>query len=149
MKKIISTLALLLIVSTTAFCQTDKEYSETLKKYFDAVGNTDATNAGLEQMVEMFKSQFPDIDSQQWDKISKEIFAVSMNDYFEIIVPIYQKYLTKSDLEEMIKFYQTPIGQKVSKSNTLISKELISATQQMGMELSKKLIEIIQKAKEE
>ena len=37
MKKIISTLALLLIVSTTAFCQTDKEYSETLKKYFEII----------------------------------------------------------------------------------------------------------------
>lgn len=35
-----------------------------------------------------------------------------MNEYIEMVIPIFQKYLTKSDLEEMIKFYQTPIGQK-------------------------------------
>ena len=29
------------------------------------------------------------------------------------MVPVYQKHLSKSDVEEMIKFYSTPTGQKI------------------------------------
>ena len=28
------------------------------------------------------------------------------------MIPVYQKHLTKSDVDEMIKFYSTPTGQK-------------------------------------
>ena len=146
MKKIISTLALILIISSTAFSQTDKEYSQTLKKFFEISGNNATANVGLEQMIEIFKPQFPNIDAKEWDKIYNDVFKESMNEYIEISIPIYQKYLSKSDLEEMIKFYQTPIGQKFSQSNTLITKDLMSVSQKWGMDLSKKMFETIQKA---
>ncbi len=146
MKKIISTLALILIISSTAFSQTDKEYSLTLKKFFEISGNNATANAGLEQMIEIFKPQFPNIDAKEWDKIYNDVIKESMNEYIEMSIPIYQKYLSKSDLEEMIKFYQTPIGQKFSQSNTLITKDLMSVSQKWGMDLSKKMFETIQKA---
>ena len=129
MKKIISTLALILIISSTAFSQTDKEYSQTLKKFFEISGNNATANAGLEQMIEIFKPQFPNIDAKEWDKIYNDVIKESMNEYIEISIPIYQKYLSKSDLEEMIKFYQTPIGQKFAQSNALITKELMTISQ--------------------
>ena len=146
MKKIISTLALILIISSTAFSQTDKEYSQTLKKFFEISGNNATANAGLEQMIEIFKPQFPNIDAKEWDKIYNDVIKESMNEYIEISIPIYQKYLSKSDLEEMIKFYQTPIGQKFAQSNALITKELMTISQQWGMDLSKQLMEAIEKA---
>lgn len=146
MKKILSTLALVLIISSTAFCQTDKEYSETLKKFFEISDNNTTSNVAIEQMIEIFKPQYPNIDTNEWDKILKDFFQKSINQYIEISIPIYQKHLSKSDLEEIIKFYQSPIGQKFSQSNALITKELMTISQQWGMELSKKLIEEIEKA---
>ena len=146
MKKIISTLALLLIVSTTAFCQTDKEYSETLKKYFEVSGNKATADVALEQMIDIFKPQYPNIKENEWKKIYQDVVQESMNQFIEINIPIYQKHLSKSDLEEIIKFYQTPIGQKFSQSNALITKELMTISQQWGMDLSKQLIEAIEKA---
>ena len=146
MKKIISTLALILIISSTAFSQTDKEYTETLKKFFEVSGNKATTDVALEQMIEIFKPQYPNIDSKTWDKIYQDVVQESMNQFIEINIPIYQKHLSKSDLEEIIKFYQTPIGQKFSQSNALITKELMTISQQWGMDLSKQLIEAIETA---
>jgi uncharacterized protein len=146
MKKIISTLALLLIVSTTAFCQTDKEYSETLKKYFEVSGNKATADVALEQMIDIFKPQYPNIKENEWKKIYQDVVQESMNQFIEMNIPIYQKFLSKSDLEEIIKFYQTPIGQKFSQSNALITKDLMTISQQWGMDLSKKMIEAIEKA---
>lgn len=146
MKKIISTLALILIVCSTAFCQTDKEYSTTLKKFFEISGNSAASTVAIDQMIEIFKSQYPNIDTKEWEKIGKDFMKKSMDQFIEMSIPIYQKYLSKSDLEEMIKFYQSPIGQKFAKSNISIAKESMSIAQKWGMELSKELIEEIEKA---
>lgn len=146
MKKIISVLALILIVSSTAFSQTDKEYAETLKKFFEVSGNKATADVALEQMIEIFKPQYPNIDSKTWKKIYQDVVQKSMNQFIEMNIPIYQKHLSKSDLDEIIKFYQSPVGQKFSERNALITKEVMSISQKWGMELSKKLIEEIEKA---
>ena len=146
MKKIISTLALILIVSTTAFCQTDKEYSETLKKYFEVSGNKATADVALEQMIDIFKPQYPNIKENEWKKIYQDVVQESMNQFIEMNIPIYQKFLSKSDLEDIIKFYKTPTGQKFAQSNALITKDLMTISQQWGMDLSKKMIEAIEKA---
>ena len=146
MKKIISTLALILIVGSTAFCQTDKEYTATLKKFFEISGCNSTSTIAIEQMVEIFKPQYPNIDAKEWERIGKDFMQKSMDKFIEMSIPIYQKYLSKSDLEEMIKFYQSPIGQKIVQSNAIIAKESIPIAQKWGMELSKKLIEEIEKA---
>lgn len=36
-----------------------------------------------------------------------------LSQMIEDIIPVYQKHLTRSDLESMIAFYQSPIGQKI------------------------------------
>lgn len=146
MKKIISTLALILIISSTTFCQTDKEYTNTLKKFFEISGNSATSTIAIDQMIEILKPQYPNIDSKEWERIGKDFMQKSMNQFIEMSIPIYQKYLSKSDLEEMIQFYQSPIGQKFAQSNTFIAKESMSIAQKWGMELSKKLIEEIEKA---
>jgi len=35
-----------------------------------------------------------------------------MNDYYNIIIPLYDKYFTQNDINEMLRFYQTPTGRK-------------------------------------
>lgn len=146
MKKIISTLVLILIISSTAFCQTDKEYSKTLYEYFEVSGNKATADVALEQMIDIFKPQYPNIKENEWEKIYQDVVQESMNRFIEMNIPIYQKFLSKSDLEDIIKFYQTPIGQKFSQSNALITKELMTISQQWGMDLSKQLIEAIETA---
>lgn len=146
MKKIISTLALILVVSMTAFCQTDKEYSKTLYEYFEISGNKATADVALEQMIDIFKPQYPNIKENEWEKIYQDVVQESMNRFIEMNIPIYQKFLSKSDLEDIIKFYKTPTGQKFAQSNALITKELMTISQQWGMDLSKQLMEAIEKA---
>jgi len=35
-----------------------------------------------------------------------------MEDYYNIIIPLYDKYFTQNDINEMLRFYQTPTGKK-------------------------------------
>ena len=52
-----------------------------------------------------------------------------------MLVPVYLKYMTKEDLEEMIKFYQTPVGSKFAKSTPLIMQESMQVGQKWGMKI--------------
>ena len=54
------------------------------------------------------------------DEFWKELDA-SMNGMYDkmikAVIPVYKKYLTLDDLKEIIKFYETPVGKKLSEMN--------------------------------
>ena len=53
--------------------------------------------------------------------------------------------MTLEDLKEIIRFYQTPVGQKFAKSTPLIMQESMQIGQQWGMKLG---LEITKKLEE-
>jgi len=60
------------------------------------------------------------------DKIMKE---VSISDIIDDMVPVYQKHLSKNDVDEMIKFYSTPTGQKILREMPAMTAEGMQAMQ--------------------
>ncbi len=60
------------------------------------------------------------------DKIMKEF---SVSDMLDDMIPVYQKHLTKSDVDEMIKFYSTPTGQKILREMPAMTAEGMQAMQ--------------------
>jgi uncharacterized protein len=55
-----------------------------------------------------------------------------------MLVPVYSKYLTKEDLEEMIKFYETPVGKKFAENTPKIMRESMQIGQEWGMRIGEK-----------
>jgi uncharacterized protein len=60
------------------------------------------------------------------DKIMKE---VSVSDMLDDMIPVYQKHLSKSDVDEMIKFYSTTTGQKILREMPAMAAEGMQAMQ--------------------
>jgi uncharacterized protein len=64
------------------------------------------------------------------------------------IIPIYQRHLTKTDIEEMIRFYSSPVGQKLLREQPQIIQESMqagAAVQQKRMdEMNAKIQERLQ-----
>jgi len=46
-----------------------------------------------------------------------------MDEILNDMVPIYQRHLTKSDSDELITFYSSPVGQKVLRDLPAITSE--------------------------
>ncbi|MCK4677882.1 MAG: DUF2059 domain-containing protein [Bacteroidales bacterium] len=145
MKKIISILTLLLVFTTISFGQVDTNYSKTLKKMFEVSGTEESYKAIITQLITMFKQQYSDVSAEIWDELANEFVKTSLNDLVDMLVPIYKKYLTQNDLEELIKFYHTPVGKKFAKNTPLIIQESMQVGQQwgvkMGQEFEKKMKE--------
>lgn len=135
MTKRFLTIALIITVGFTAFGQADKEYSKTLKKMFEVSGTEETYQAAIKQMFTMFKQQYSGVESDVWADLEKEFSKTSLNDLTEMLVPVYSKYMTLEDLQELIKFYETAVGQKFAKNTPLIMQESMQIGQQWGMKI--------------
>lgn len=135
MTKTVLTLALVSLLSFNAFAQADGEYGKTLKKMFEVSGTEVSFQTAIKQMFSMYRQQSPSIDADIWADLEKEFSKTSLNDLTEMLVPVYSKYLSVDDLQELIQFYETPIGKKFAKSNPLILQESMQVGQEWGLKI--------------
>ena len=93
--------------------QDNQEYEKQVAKMLEMTHTMDAMKQIFPQMTAMLKQQLPQAPDEFW----KELDA-SMNGMYDkmikAVIPVYKKYLTLDDLKEIIKFYETPVGKKLS-----------------------------------
>jgi hypothetical protein len=82
---------------------------------------------------EEIKKEQPDVtgeDIAKVDAISEEVLKeLSIEGLLDDMVPVYQKHLTKADVDAMVAFYSTATGQKILKEMPAIMSEGMQAMQ--------------------
>ncbi len=82
---------------------------------------------------EEMRDRNPAVTPQQLakaDAVTNKIMqAISTSDMLDDMIPVYQKHLSKSDVDEMIKFYSTPTGQKILREMPAVTAESMQAMQ--------------------
>lgn len=145
MKRCIATLVLGLLLLSAASAQspsTDPQSSrEDVIRLFDVMQIRPQMESVMRQMFQqmraMSREEMKDRKVQVGpedmakadalaDKIMKEI---SISDIIDDMVPVYQKHLSKTDVDEMIKFYSTPTGQKILREMPAMTAEGMQAMQ--------------------
>jgi hypothetical protein len=140
MKKTLLTAFILLTCVAGAFSQVDAKYKATLKKMFEVSGSKESFEMVVVQMTTMMK-QDKQIPDEIWAELEKEILSTSLDQLAEMLTPVYQKHLTEADLNEIIKFYQTPVGTKFASKNPVIMQESMQVGQQWGMQIGQQVAE--------
>jgi uncharacterized protein len=91
------------------------------------------TRLGAEQG---FKQRVPDATPEQLakvDQVFNELFtSLPLDQMVDAIVPIYQKHLTKTDLNAIMAFYASPAGQKILTEMPAIMSESMQAGGDIG-----------------
>lgn len=134
MKNVITIISILFISNLT-YGQNDLEYGKTLQKMFEVSGSEETFNVVIGQMFSMFKDQYTEVEQDLWGELEKEFTDTSMDDLAEMLIPVYQKYMTLDDLKELIKFYESPVGKKFAKNTPMITQESMQIGQQWGMKI--------------
>ena len=117
------------------------EYEDALMRFL----NVSQANAALNQMLDD-KQALNALYAEYGNKLSKtqktqiaqaynEYMSGAYNDMLAVLPSIYKKYLSLSDLQELIKFYQTPLGRKLAKMQVAMVNE----------DLTPLMIQILQK----
>src|SRR5215467_10233982 len=106
-----------------------------LTQYFEGVAKQ--ARLGAE---EGFKEKVPNPTPGQLaqvDKFADELFKnMPVDEMMEAMIPIYQKHLTKEDLDGILAFYASPIGQKLQREQPAMTQE----SMQVGGEIGRRRI---------
>ncbi len=140
MKNIFSILFFSIFLSLTLSAQTDVEYSNSLRKMFETSGSEKIYKLVVKKMLSSHKENLLlDMDDDIFKSFEAECLNMSLDVLVEMYAPVYKKYMSKQDLDELTKFYQSPIGQKVVNNTPTIMEESMEIGKQWGMQIGEKI----------
>ena len=144
MKNIGIKLTLLLLFQHSVICfgnhiGEDEDYVKDLKYLFLINGTSDGYKKSIEAMISYFKSQESDIPQSYWENAEKEFLNTSIEDLYDMIIPIYQKNLSHNDVKAMITFYESEAGKRIAKKIPTIKSESTQAGIKWGEIIGKRI----------
>ena len=92
----------------------------------------DAVRKQMHQlMLDAVKKRGPDVTEGEMAKIeameAENSKSLDLDGMLDDLIPVYQKHLTKPDIDAMIAFYATPTGQKLMREQPQMAAESMQA----------------------
>jgi hypothetical protein len=114
----------------------DPQKEKDIRALLEVSGTAKLGMQVLDQMIVQMRRTHPDVPPEFWDAFKKE---VGPEDFIELIVPVYAKHFSDDEVKELIKFYKSPIGQKLIREQPMMVRELMVAGQQWGAQLGPRI----------
>jgi len=135
MKKIFALLICLAFISN-AFSQTTPKEKK-IKEMLELVGSGKLGVQVAQQMLNNFQERFTSVPAEFWEKMKASINA---DDLINLTIPVYAKYYTEEDLDQIVAFYKTPAGRKVISVTPQIVQESMMLGREWGQKLGEKIL---------
>ena len=104
-----------------------KEYRDALTKFLTVSGGLSTYDAMLDMMFEAM----PQITAEKKTAIREKAAAR----FIELIAPAYEKHIALGDLQEAVKFYESPAGKRIQAAQKPMLTESMKVGHKLGMEL--------------
>lgn len=118
------------------------EKAATIRRLLTLLGTEKLTQQRIALVLSSMQAAMPDASPDLWTKIRA---SINYNELVELLVPIYSRHYTQQDVDGLIAFYQTPLGQKVVSQLPQISKESLLAGQQWGQQKAQEILAQVQR----
>jgi uncharacterized protein len=100
-----------------------------IRKLIQLTGAANVSADALRQIIEPLRAGFPQVPEEFWNTFIKEVHS---DELIDLVIPIYDKYYTRGEIEDLMHFYQSPVGQKTIQVLPKLSTEAINAGQEWG-----------------
>ncbi len=124
-----------LILPVSAFAKPASK--ESVRKMMTEAGSGKMGVQIMEQMIPAIKKMIPDAPDKFWTDIMAN---VNPNELINLVIPIYQKYLTEDDVKGIIAFYASPVGKKLIRVQPAIMRDSIRLGQQWGQQMARRIL---------
>ncbi|ASK31842.1 hypothetical protein CEY12_17785 [Chryseobacterium sp. T16E-39] len=135
MKKAVIVCALFLGISTFSQVKESKIKELIILTEVDKLASQE-----VKQNIGKYQKAYPGASNKFWEEFLKEM---SPEKFADLYAPIYSEYYTESEIDDLIKFYNTSAGKKMMEVTPLILKEGMKAGEKMGKETVSKLMKKI------
>jgi hypothetical protein len=127
---------LLLVVLSTTFAQTPKTKTAAIKELLELTGSAKMGVLLGQTVMNKFRKSQSNVPEEFWVEAAKEFNA---DNFIELIIPIYESNYSEIEINGLIAFYKTTLGQKVISTMPTIMGESMEVGKKWGMQLSFKI----------
>lgn len=112
---------------------------EDVQRYLDAIHSSDMVRKMIDAMAaplhQSMHEQFlkdkdklpPDFEARMDNLIDDLLKGMPFDEMLQAEIPVYQKHLTKGDIDALVAFYNSPTGQKMTREMPAIMAESMQA----------------------
>lgn len=111
------------------------EKAAAARRLIELTGASDVILATFRANLPAQKAAMPQIPDEFWEEFEKRM-AADLDRFVEMIIPIYDRHFTTEQLNELIAFYETPIGRHTVEVLPRIAEESAAAGQEWGVVLA-------------
>lgn len=116
----------------------NKEKIQHIRKLIEVTIGNNIGKQIISNMLEITKQRYPKVPQEFWAQFEEEI---DLNEFMELMIPIYEKRFTDEDIVTITNFYETPTGQKMIKSLPAVFKDASAMGQEYGQRIGRRIIE--------
>ena len=123
----------------------DPAAAVSVRKLLAATGATKLMIGNLESMIATQRQNNPQIPAAFWDAFLAHARRDTTR-LVDMLVPIYAAHLTQPELEELLRFYNSPIGQRLTAVQPAIFKESMAAGESWGEQIARMVGDSLQQS---
>jgi uncharacterized protein len=89
---------------------------------------------GMKVGLDAQKKAQPGIPELFWEEFIKRATA-NMDDFVTILVGIHDRNYTKEQIDQMVAFFESPLGQMMAEKQPVVATETVAAAERWGMKM--------------
>lgn len=126
--------------ATSQPANNQEEKINNIKELMTITGEEKLSQQIRTQLLNGLKSQLPQVPQEFWNTLAEEIDSDSdkMKNQF---IAIYSKYFSNENIKELIAFYKTPLGRKVTNVLPQVMRESVEVGQLYGIAAGKRALQ--------
>jgi uncharacterized protein len=138
MKRILLVFVLFFAVQLLNAQEPSTSKETAIRKLISIAGGEKMASTMIDQMIEIYRQESIPIDAKLMEELKKEADVASL---MESMVPMYDKYYTEKEINQLVAFYNSPLGKKTIE----VMPKLTQESMQIGAEWGKKAMERVRK----
>lgn len=109
-----------------------------IHRLLELTGTAEVALHGVEAMVRAQRTSNPQIPPAFWDALLARARR-QMPQYVDSLIPIYRAHLTRAEVDQLVKFYESPIGRRVTEVTPVITQESMELGQRWGLTIGREV----------
>ena len=126
------------LVSSQAMAEAEPATEDSIRELIRVTKADAMGDQIVSQMFERYKTMRPEIPGEFWDRLYSKF---DMTELVDLMIPVYQKYLTEEEVLGLIEFNKTPLGQKMIAINPPMMAESVEIGMNWGARVGEQVVE--------
>ena len=123
----------------------DPATATTVRRLLDLTGAARLAVQTMETLVPAQRQAMPQVPAAFWDAFMAHARR-DIGQLVDSLVPVYAAHFTPAQLQELVRFYESPLGHRLAEVQPLIAQESMQVGQRWGAALGRQIGDSLSRA---